>query len=88
MHFGFAHDFVRPSSPVAPVGFAPAALTVAGETPRVSVPCSNGEGEGGGSFRPSMSSNGRVVAFRLSATNLVSDDSNATGDVFVDRKDD
>jgi len=49
---------------------------------RVSVDNSGGEGDGG-SIYPSISSDGRYVAFDSTATNLVAGDTNARGDVFV-----
>ena len=49
---------------------------------RASVDNSGGEGDGG-SIYPSISSNGRYVAFDSNATNLVAGDTNARGDVFV-----
>ena len=57
-----------------------------GETTRVSV---NSDGIEGNSLsrEPSISNNGRFVTFASSATNLVSDDSSFTQDIFVhDRK--
>ena len=45
---------------------------------------SAGTGSGNqGSFTPSISANGRVVAFQSAASNLVSTDSNSQGDVFA-----
>jgi len=49
---------------------------------RVSVDNSGGEGDGGSNY-PSISSDGRYVAFDSNATNLVAGDTNARGDVFV-----
>jgi len=49
---------------------------------RVSIDNSGVEGNGGSSY-PSISSDGRNVAFRSYATNLVTGDTNATVDVFV-----
>ena len=58
----------------------------AGLTTRVSVR-SNGNQANGHSIRPSISSDGRFVAFDSDATNLVSGDTNGVTDVFVhDRK--
>jgi Tol biopolymer transport system component len=57
-----------------------------GQTTRVSVR-SNGRQGNGLSVHPSLSGNGRYVAFDSDASNLVSDDTNGTSDVFVhDRK--
>jgi Tol biopolymer transport system component len=53
-------------------------------TRRVSVSASGVEGDGE-SFYPSLSSNGRWVSFDSTAPNLVSDDDNGWGDVFVYR---
>jgi len=52
------------------------------KTNRVSV-SSNGTQSNGDSFNPSISSNGRYVAYRSAASNLVSDDSNGVPDIFV-----
>ena len=54
----------------------------AGTTERVSVASSGTEGDGG-SFDPSISADGRFVAFTSRATNLVSGDTNAEFDIFV-----
>ncbi|MEW6746961.1 MAG: hypothetical protein AB1486_29850 [Planctomycetota bacterium] len=51
-------------------------------TTRVSVGSSGGQGDGESSY-PSISADGRYVAFHSSATNLVSDDTNGAYDVFV-----
>lgn len=56
--------------------------TQTGETSRVSVDSSGLEGDLGSSY-PSISSDGRYVAFSSSATNLVSNDTNGVGDIFV-----
>jgi Tol biopolymer transport system component len=53
-----------------------------GETRRVSV-SSQGAQANGGSAWPSISKSGRYIAFRSGATNLVPDDNNAVGDVFI-----
>jgi Tol biopolymer transport system component len=55
---------------------------VTGETTRVSVG-STGEQGDGSSWYPSMSADGRYVAFMSTATNLVTGDTNDEGDVFV-----
>ncbi len=54
----------------------------AAETTRVSVD-SNGMQANGFSYRPSLSLNGRYVAFISDATNLVAGDTNQTDDTFV-----
>lgn len=54
----------------------------AGTTERVSVSSEGVEGDGFSGY-PSLSINGRYVAFQSYATNLVSGDTNGTGDVFV-----
>ncbi|MFK8114998.1 MAG: choice-of-anchor Q domain-containing protein, partial [Rubripirellula sp.] len=51
-------------------------------TTRVSVPAAGGEGNGV-SHRPTISGDGRFVAFTSAATNLVAGDSNGNDDVFV-----
>ena len=53
-----------------------------GKTRRVSVR-SNGVQGDFGSFKPSISANGRFVSFESVATNLVADDDNGSSDVFV-----
>ena len=53
-----------------------------GQTSRVSV-ASNGAQGNNISLSPSISADGRYLAFESSATNLVSGDTNGTGDVFV-----
>jgi Tol biopolymer transport system component len=53
-----------------------------GELRRVSVSSDGVEGNGSSAW-PSISSNGRYVAFRSSATNLVPGDTNEAGDAFV-----
>ncbi len=50
---------------------------------RVSVDGSGGESAGGGSLQPSISGDGRYVAFQSSATNLVPGDTNGRTDIFV-----
>jgi len=54
-----------------------------GQTTRVSVDSTGAEAVGGNSIEPSISADGRVVAFLSNATNLVSNDNNAKTDVFV-----
>src|SRR6185369_14522481 len=51
-------------------------------TERVSVATGGGQANGD-SFKPSISGDGRFVAFESLATNLVSDDSNGVRDIFV-----
>jgi len=53
-----------------------------GRTTRVSV-LSSGEQANAGSVSPSLSADGRFVAFRSSATNLVPGDGNGSEDIFV-----
>jgi Tol biopolymer transport system component len=53
-----------------------------GQTTRVSV-SSSGEQGNSNSYWPSISADGRCVAFGSYASNLVPDDTNASGDVFV-----
>ena len=55
---------------------------VTGGVSRVSVD-SNGQESNGESFQPSISGDGRFVAFMSEASNLVPDDSNGVYDVFV-----
>jgi Tol biopolymer transport system component len=54
-----------------------------GTTERVSVDSAGAQAIDGDSFHPSLSSDGRFVAFRSSATNLVAGDTNGFNDVFV-----
>jgi Tol biopolymer transport system component len=56
--------------------------TLTGQTRRVSVSSQGGEADTGCAW-PSISKNGRYVAFRSAATNLVADDDNGVGDVFI-----
>ena len=53
-----------------------------GETTRVSVSSSNEQGNGNSSW-PYISYDGRFVAFESDASNLVDNDTNAKGDIFV-----
>ena len=53
-----------------------------GQTTRVSV-ASNGTQGNGGSYDPSISATGHSAAFYSDASNLVSGDTNSTGDIFV-----
>ena len=53
-----------------------------GQTSRISVASDGTEGDGNSEF-PWLSANGRYVAFHSLATNLVSDDTNFTSDIFV-----
>ena len=53
-----------------------------GQTTRVSI-ASNGTQANGSSFTPSISADGRYVAFTSVASNLVSGDTNSSRDVFV-----
>lgn len=53
-----------------------------GITERVSVDSSGNQGDGG-SYSPSLSADGRTVAFESTATNLVAGDTNKLVDVFV-----
>lgn len=57
--------------------------TVGGKTSRVSKSSGGKQGLGGDSEAPSISGNGRYVAFASDATNLVKGDTNAVYDVFV-----
>jgi Tol biopolymer transport system component len=54
----------------------------AGTTTRVSV-SSEGRQANGPSRAPALSGDGAIVAFRSDASNLVADDTNETGDIFV-----
>ena len=60
----------------------PPAFAAPGDITRVSVDSSNAQANGG-SGRPAISDDGRYVAFASNASNLVSDDTNGTGDIFV-----
>jgi Tol biopolymer transport system component len=69
----------------------PAAVAEAGTTERVSVDSAEGQadvfvappGVSTGTFHPSISSDGRIVAFDSNATDLVAGDTNGEFDVFV-----
>ena len=54
----------------------------AGSTTRVSV-ATNGAQANAASLEPSISDDGRYITFQSSATNLVSGDTNGTGDIFI-----
>ncbi len=56
---------------------------VAGTMTRASTTAAGAQATGGASGSPSISSDGRYVAFNSSATNLVAGDTNAVSDVFV-----
>ncbi len=56
---------------------------VTSTTERVNLTTAGGQASFGDSLFPSMSSDGRYVAFMSYATNLVSGDTNGVGDVFV-----
>jgi Tol biopolymer transport system component len=55
---------------------------VSGETTRVSIGPAGIEG-GSGSFSPTMSADGTLISYWSNASNLVADDTNKAGDVFV-----
>ena len=67
--------FLRDTCNGAPSGCIPSTI-------RVSV-ASDGSQSNGNSFNPSISADGRFVAFDSNASNLVPNDSNATTDVFL-----
>jgi Tol biopolymer transport system component len=54
-----------------------------GATELVSVDSSGNQGNGGGSYRPAISADGRYVAFDSYAADLVPGDTNGSNDVFV-----
>ena len=56
-------------------------------TERVSVDSTGAQANGGSWFGPSLSADGRHVAFESEASNLVAGDTNAKGDVFVRNRD-
>ncbi len=56
--------------------------TLTGRTVRISTPNGGGSADGESGF-PSISADGRYVAYDSTATNLVAADTNARGDVFV-----
>src|SRR5690606_19126804 len=53
-----------------------------GQTTRVSV-ASNGTQSNNGSYKPSISADGRYVAFESNANNLIANDTNGRTDIFV-----
>jgi Tol biopolymer transport system component len=61
----------------------PSAVRAQATTTRVSVDSSGAEGVGGDSYRPSISGDGRYVAFESWCTNLVAGDTNGHSDIFV-----
>jgi hypothetical protein len=63
-------------------GEAPTVFAAPGDTTRVSVD-SSGAQANGRSFGSSISGDGRYIAFESDASNLVSGDTNGTGDIFV-----
>jgi Tol biopolymer transport system component len=67
--------FVRDTCTGAPAGCTPS-------TTRVSV-ASDGSEADGNSFEPAIGADGRFIAFRSDATNLVSGDTNGVNDIFV-----
>jgi Ca2+-binding RTX toxin-like protein len=71
----------------APIAFGAEVMeaynSVLTTTRRVSV-ANDGTQGNGYSFSPSISADGRYVAFQSSSSNLVSDDTNGTDDIFVD----
>jgi Tol biopolymer transport system component len=56
---------------------------LAGTTERVSVSSGGGQATGSGTDHPSISADGRIVAFESSAANLVPGDTNGQPDIFV-----
>jgi Tol biopolymer transport system component len=58
-----------------------------GETARISVGPGGVEGNGG-SYSPSVSGDGRYIAYWSNASNLVPDDTNKTADIFLFDRDD
>ena len=54
-----------------------------GATKRISVDSNEAQALGGASFAPTISANGKHVAFTSAATNLVGSDTNAKKDIFV-----
>ncbi|MDH5445456.1 MAG: Ig-like domain-containing protein [Gammaproteobacteria bacterium] len=57
--------------------------TQTGSTTRVNVDSSGNQTVNGHSYAPSISADGRYVAFHSSATNLVADDTNGQADIFM-----
>ncbi|MDQ2973337.1 MAG: hypothetical protein M3Q79_02560 [bacterium] len=57
--------------------------TQTGTTSRVSTDSSSAQATGGNNFRPTITPDGRYVAFYSSATNLVAGDTNSVRDIFV-----
>ncbi len=58
-----------------------------GQATRVSVTTTEGQSVGGGSFAPSITFDGRFVAFASDATNLVGADGNTARDIFLRDRD-
>lgn len=61
--------------------------TVSGDTHRISLATGGAQATGGASHTPSISYDGRYVAFTSAATDLVAGDTNAVSDVFVHDRD-
>jgi len=72
---GFEDVMLRDTCAGAPAGCTPS-------TTRVSVATDGTQGDNGSAW-PTISANGRFVAFYSEASNLVADDTNGTGDSFV-----
>lgn len=60
-----------------------AANLITGVTELISIPYNSGQSSGGDSSSPSISEDGRYVAFVSDATNLVESDTNGVQDIFV-----
>ena len=69
------------------IALATTAFAAQGDTSLISLSSSEVQADYGGTY-PAISSDGRYVAFRSGATNLVSGDTNGYSDIFVrDRQD-
>lgn len=77
-HAGFA----RALAVLAGLAFVAACFAIWGQTTRASLSSTGSQGNGR-SWSPSLSEDGRFVAFHSEASNLVSDDTNGARDVFV-----
>jgi hypothetical protein len=85
LSIGFSCDFDFGGTPIGDTGDDDDECTVGG-LERVSI-ASNGSQANGDSEDPSISSDGRFIAFISNASNLVSGDSNGVEDIFVHDRD-
>ncbi|WP_081500870.1 Ig-like domain-containing protein [Bradyrhizobium liaoningense] len=78
-HFEFAGNVIRTAAEVLSGSVAADMQTIE----RVSVASDGAQAQNFGSFHPTISADGRFIAFDSSAPNLVENDTNAISDIFV-----